>query len=312
MLMVFSITFPIFAMVVLGYVLVAMGGLKPGDMRVFGRYVMNIALPVLVFQSVASRPAAEVFQPGYMGAYLIGGLITIALGFVWFSFATDPGRRGIAVMGTTCPNSGFIGYPLMLLLYPNLAGSVLAMNMLVENAVFIPLALVLIEMGKPSGEAHPLRQVRNVLIGVIKRPLVIGIILGLVASLTGLSLPAPVMRLTGLVAASAAAPALIVIGGSLVVLPVRGNRALAGQIVLGKLIVMPLATALAVLAIMALGVPLSDDLRIAVILAAAMPMFTIYTVFSQEAGHEGVASIALLGATAASFLTLNLLLAVLI
>ncbi|MEJ2037244.1 MAG: hypothetical protein P8X69_14905 [Maritimibacter sp.] len=58
--------------------------------------------------------------------------------------------------------------------------------------------------------------------------------------------------------------------------------------------------------------PLSDDLRIAVILAAAMPMFTIYTVFSQEAGHEGVASIALLGATAASFLTLNLLLAVLI
>lgn len=312
MVTIFGITFPIFAMVALGYVLVAKGGLQPGDMRVLGRYVMNIALPALVFQAVAARPAVEVFHPGYMGAYAIGGLITAALGFGWFFLTTDPARRGIAVMGTTCPNSGFIGYPMLLLLLPDLAGSVLAMNMLVENVILIPLALVMIEMGKPTGEAHPLRQVRDVLIGVIRRPLVIGILLGLVVSLTGFSLPVPVTRLTGLVAASAAAPALIVIGGSLVGLPTRGNRALAVQIVLGKLILMPLVTCLAVLALTALGLPVTGDIRIAVVLSAAMPMFTIYAVFAQEAGQEGLASISLMGATIAAFFTLNVLLALLV
>jgi hypothetical protein len=34
-------------------------------------------------------------------------------------------------------------------------------------------------------------------------------------------------------------------------------------------------------------------------------MFTIYTVLAQETGHEGLASLALLMATVASFVTLN-------
>jgi len=44
---------------------------------------------------------------------------------------------------------------------------------------------------------------------------------------------------------------------------------------------------------------------VALILSAAMPMFGIYTVMAQDYGHEGLASIALLGATAASFFTLS-------
>jgi len=311
MLTVFAITFPIFAMVALGYALVARGVFRPGDMRVFGGWVLNIALPALIFQAVAARPAAEVFNPAYMGAYLTGGLVTMLLGFLWFTATTDASRRGVAVMGATCPNSGFVGYPLMLILMPDLAGLVLAMNMLVENVVIVPLALVIMELGKPAGQGHPAKRVGKVLLGVLRRPMVIGMALGLVVSLSGLDLPAPVERLVGLVASSAAAVALFVIGGSLVGLPVKGNRALAGQIVTGKLIVMPLVTFLAVLGLGALGLTLTGDLRSAVILSAAVPMFTIYSVFAQEAGHEGLASLAQMGATTGAFVTLNLLLWVL-
>lgn len=311
MLAVFGITFPIFAMVALGYGLVARKVFKPADMRVLGRYVMNIALPALIFQAVASRPAAEVFHPGYMGAYLAGALVTMALTFGWFSITTGPARRGVGVMGATCPNSGFVGYPLMLILFPDLAGLILAMNMLVENVVIIPLALVIMELGKPAGAGHPARRAGKVLVGLVKRPMVIGMLLGLAVSLSGLTLPEPIMRLVGLVAASAAALALLVIGGSLVGLPARGNRALAGQIAAAKLLVMPAATFLAVLGLGALGLAVTGDLRVAVILSAAVPMFTIYSVFAQEAGHEGLASIAQLGATTGAFFTLNALLAVL-
>jgi len=308
MLTILGITFPIFAMVALGYGLVWKGVFKPADMRVFSSYVMNIALPALIFSAVASRPAREVFNLAYMGVYLAGALATILIAFLWFSATTDTSRRGVAVMGTTCPNSGFIGYPLMLILLPDQAGLILGMNMLVENVVIIPLALVIMELGKPAGEGNPLARVGRVLTGVIRRPMVIGMMLGLLVSLLGVSLPTPVDRLVGLVSASAAALALIVIGGSLVGIEIRGNRSLAAQIAAGKLLVQPAFTFLALVGLGALGLTLSDDLRMAVVVTAAIPMITIYSAFAQEAGHEGLASIAQLGATTAAFVTLNLLL----
>ena len=284
---------------------------KPADMKTFGSWTMNIALPALIFHAVASRPVSEVFNLAYMGIYLSGALITIVIGFLWFSATQDPARRGVAIMGTSCPNSGFVGYPLILVLFPDQAGLVLAFNMLVENVVIIPLALVIMELGKPKDQSHPLRQVAQVLLGVVKRPLVIGIALGLVVSITGITLPGPVDRLVSLISASAAALALLVIGGSLVGLPLRGNRALAAQIVAGKLLVMPAATALLMVALGSFGISLPHDLAVAVILSAAVPMFAIYSVFAQEAGHAGLASLAQVGATAFSFVTLNLLLLIL-
>lgn len=308
MFTVLGITFPIFAMVLLGYGLVSRGLFKPEDMKTFGTYALNIALPALIFHAVASRPVSEVFNLGYMGVYLAGALITMALGFAWFSATQDPARRGVAIMGTACPNSGFVGYPLMLVLFPDQAGLILAFNMLVENIVIIPLALVVMELGKPKGEGRLLRQIANVFLGLARRPLVIGIALGLVVSLTGLPLPGPVERLVSLVSASAAALALLVIGGSLVGLPMKGNRALAGQIVVGKLLVMPAATGLVLVLFAGFGVTLPPDLVTAVILSAAVPMIAVYSVFAQEAGHAGLASLAQVFATAFSFVTLNALL----
>ena len=308
MFTVLGITFPIFAMVALGYGLVARGVFATGDLKVFGKYTMNIALPALIFHAVAARPAAEVFNLVYMGSYVGGALVTIALGFVWFSATQIPSRRGVAVMGTACPNSGFIGYPLMLVVFPDMAGLILALNVLVENVVIIPIALLIMELGKPKGEGHPLARLGKVLLGVVTRPLVIGMALGLVASLSGVAMPAPTERLVTLLSASAAAPALLVIGGSLVGLPVRGNTRLAGQIVVGKLLVMPAVTTLILTAFGAFGHTLPPDLATALILSSAVPMIAIYTVFAQEAGHEGLASLAQLGATTLSFFSLNVLL----
>ncbi|HCQ64860.1 MAG TPA: transporter, partial [Rhodobacteraceae bacterium] len=253
----------IFAMVAIGYALVARGMFRPEEMKTFGTYVMNLALPALVFHTVASRPVSEVFNIGYMSVYLAGALITIGLGLLWFTATQSPSRRGVAIMGTTCPNSGFIGYPLMLVLFPDQAGLILALNMLVENVVIIPTALLIMELGEPKGQGRVLPQLARVFLGVVKRPLVIGMALGLLVSLSGLVLPEPLERLVTLVSASAAALALVVIGGSLVGLPMKGNRGLAGQIVAGKLLVMPAATVLVLLALGTYGVTLPPDLKTA-------------------------------------------------
>ncbi|SHI40494.1 hypothetical protein SAMN05444000_10157 [Shimia gijangensis] len=302
-----TIIFPIYAAIAIGYIVVRKGWFSPADMRSFGKYVMNIALPALLFNAVASRDIADVFHPGYLASYTIGGLATIAVAFVWFSVtARDKSRRAVAVLGSTCPNSGFIGYPLMLLTFPEIAGMVLALNFLVELVVLIPIGLMLMDSARDGDHDTVLQQVVSNLASVLRRPMFIGLMLGLVVSAFGVPIPGALDHLVRIVAASASALSLIVIGGSLVDLPLKGNRLFAAQITAAKLLLHPTMVFLAVLVLPLLGLaPMSHDLFAALILSAAISMFGVYPVLAQESGLEGLASIAMLMATSAAFFTLS-------
>ena len=309
MIAVLGITLPLFAAVLLGYFCVRGGLFKPTDMRLFGSFVLNVALPALLFLAVATRDARDVFNITYMAVFATGALLTIAASFIILSLLkTSPSRRAVAVMGTSCPNSGFVGYPLMLLAFPDSAGQILALNMLVENFLIIPLCLVLFELSKERNGTGIVRLIGQIALNVLRRPMVIALLLGLAVSLLRVPLPEPVIRTTSLFAASASALALFTIGGALVGLPFKGHRTLAALTAAGKLLLHPALAALALSAAMALGLPpLSRELAAAVILSAAIPMFSIYALFAAELGHEGMASIAQVLATGASFLTLSAL-----
>jgi hypothetical protein len=144
---------------------------------------------------------------------------------------------------------------------------------------------------------------------VLRRPMVIAIILGAVFAALNLPMPATLDKVFSMLAVSASSLALFFIGGALVGLPFRGNRGLAAFIALGKLVVFPaMAFALLLLA-PTIGLPLLDrHMQVILILSAAMPMISIYAILCQDAGTEGLASLALLGTTAASFVTLSALL----
>lgn len=309
-LTIFGITFPIFAMVAIGYVSVTKGVFRPKDMAVLGGWVMNFALPALVFGSISSRPITEVIHPDYIAVYMFSGVFTACVAFLWFSYAADPGRRGVVTMISYCPNSGFIGYPMFLILVPDHAGIILAMNFLVENIVFIPLALMAIEAGKPREDrrGNALQQLAGVFKGLVKRPLVIAIILGFIVSALGLSLPGPVRHLIELIANSASAVALFVIGGSLVGLSFEGNLRLASQAAVGKLIVMPIFAALVIFAMSQIGHKMDPDFRTAGYLSAALPTMAIAALFAQEVGRGALASLSILINTLGAFVTLNIVL----
>ena len=303
---VFTITFPIYAAIALGYVLVRMGWFSQADTRLFGRFVLNVALPALLFHALATRDVTEIFQPSYALVFMMGGIATIVLGWVWFRL-TEPQspRRALALMGISCPNSGFIGYPVMLLLLPDQAGLILGLNFLVENFVIIPLCLVLLGLSDAS-EPSPWRRVGTTLLNVLKMPLVIALLLGLGFSASGLALPASAGRVMDMLGASAAALSLISIGGALFQVPLTGNLWLALQIAGGKLILHPLVMAAVAFALLGSGwVTLSPDLLLALILSSAMPMLTVFLLFAQQRDLGDIASLSLLITTVLGFFTLS-------
>ncbi|PRX31204.1 hypothetical protein SAMN05216257_10416 [Meinhardsimonia xiamenensis] len=302
-----SITFPIFAVIALGYGVVRAGLFRPAEMEVLGRFVLNLALPALLFSAVASRPLGAVIDPAYMGLYAIAGVVTLVLVTAALRLlGVGPRRRAVAALGVACPNSGFVGYPMFLLVFPDLAGRILALNFLVEMVVMIPLSLMLLEAARQEGPASPLAALWRSFAGLFRRPMMLALLAGVAASAADLAMPAPAERALALLAQAAGAVSLIVIGGSLVGLPRKGNVVLAAQIAFGKLVVFP-AIAIATLATAAaLVLPLPEERMVAaLILTAALPMFSIFPVLAQEYGQGGAASLAMLATTALSFFTLS-------
>jgi len=52
-------------------------------MRVFGQFVIKLALPALLFSALAKRNINEILNGSYVLAYLGGTLALIGLGLLW-------------------------------------------------------------------------------------------------------------------------------------------------------------------------------------------------------------------------------------
>jgi len=308
---VLSITFPIFAVIGIGYAVVKVRLFGAEDLSAVGKFVLNLALPAALFSGVAKTRIAEIADPAYLAAYAGGGLATIAVGWAVLRLQrVAPARTGAAVLGAAAPNSVFVGFPIMLLAYPAVAAKVLALNLIVENFLIIPLALALMS-AEAARKVSAAAFLRDLAWDMLKRPMILGLLAGLAVSLSGIGLPSAIDRLTGLLGTGSAGLALFFIGGSLARLPLRGNRLVAAEVVAGKLVLHPAAVALAIWALPFAGLALAPELVAPLVLTAAMPMIGIYAILASEVGHEGMASIALIAATGLSFLTLSALLAAL-
>lgn len=304
-----GITGPIYLAIALGYVCTRLGWFSKADMRVLGQFVVKVALPALLFNAVASRNLAEILNTTYLLAYTLGSLLVIGLGLWWGKRQQLPFIDNVmAVMGMSCSNSGYMGYPILLLTLAPVAAVSLALNMMVENLVVIPLLLVLAERGLGHG-GHG----REVLVRTVRQlatnPLIVALAAGLLVALLRWELPAPLLRSVNLFAAASAGLSLFVIGGTLFGLPLQGMGRRIAPIVVGKLLVFPAAVALATLALPRLGLPpLEPSLQLAAVMMAAMPMMGIYPILAQSYGKQELGAAALLVTTVVSFFTLSALL----
>mgnify|MGYP001765172179 FL=1 len=304
MLDILAITGPIYLCIALGYLATRHGLFDRADMRVFGKFVIQLALPALLFNALSQRSVSEIFNGRYLAAYALGGLILLSAAVLWYRKVGREGmsRSAIMAMGMSCPNSGFVGYPMLLLtLGAPVAGVALALNMVVENLLIIPVLLALADMENHEA-GHWRKLVMQTVRGLVRNPLIIAIVLGFLVSATGLHIPSPVSRTVTLFAQASSALSLFVIGGSLVGLQLQGLKSAVAQIGIGKLLLHPLC----LLAVMTWLVPVGDpQLKTALLLTGAMPMMGIYAILAQRHGHEGLASAALLVGTMASFFTLS-------
>jgi predicted permease len=298
-----GITGPIYLAIALGYLATRQGVFVQSDMQVFGKFTIHLALPALLFNALSQRSVGEILNADYLLAYALGSMAVIGGGLFWARQVKGHSLSysSMMAMGMSCPNSGFVGYPIMLLSFGPVAGVALALNMVVENLLMIPFLLAVADAD--GGQSGRWKQVLwQTLKNLAKNPMIWGIVGGFLFSLSGWTMPAPLGRTVNLFAQASAALSRFVIGGSLVGLKAEGLKGPVTQIVVGKLLVHPLV----MWGVLVWLVPIADPaLRSAALLTGALPMLGIYTILSQRHGHGAVSAAALLVTTVGSFFTLS-------
>ncbi len=305
MLNILTIIGPLFLTIAIGYVAVRQRLFKKAEIGILGRFVIQIALPALLFKSLAERSFETIINLDYLLAYGLGSLLSLLLCLLLASRIEHASRAllGMVAVGGSLSNTAFIGFPLITQFIGPQGTVPLALSFLVENLLILPLALAIAESGSSSGQKF-FAVLAGVAKSLLKNPLLIAIMLGLVCALLEFELPEIVTRVVSLLAGASSPVALFVIGGTLVGLRVGGEMAPIGLVVLGKLVLHPLAVA----AMMLVFVPAEHYLVVAGVLIAALPMFSIFPIIAQKYQQQGWCASALMLTTIASALSLSLVL----
>jgi len=297
---------PLFAVILIGFLAVRSGYVPAESLRPVGEVVLRIALPALIFLSVAGAAPGEGLQPMALLAIGLGSLAAFACGVAVAIWGLRMPLRQAAMvgLGISASNSGFIGYPVVQQLYGTAeAGRLLAHMMVVENLLIIPLALILSSNAGGGGSVRAWALLRD----LTRNPLILALGAAIAFQMAGLSLPSHAAHTLDLLARMSAPAALLVVGATLAALRPQGQAGAPAVIVLGKLLLHPALT-FAAFAVVG-GMP--GPFVLGAVLFAAMPMMSVYPILCQRAGLGPLAASALLAATILGTVTIPLWLPVL-
>ncbi len=312
MLSAVAIVLPIFALVLAGFLARRLGALGPGASTEINRFVVQLALPALLFDIVANSHGDELWQPGFIAAFGLSSLAAYGLAFA-LRLRARQSLADLAIEGLDAgyANVGFMGFPLGLQALGHDALVPATIASIITICVVFALAIVLIEISRQSG-TRGLALVMRLGGSLLRNPLVVTPFLGALFPLTGLGVPAPLGVFLKLLGGAASPCALVALGLYLANdraphSAARSHGAVAWLVAV-KLVAHP---ALAWL----LAYPLLDLAPVparAAVLFAALPTGTGAFMLAGYYGHGiGTTSRAILLSTLLSVVTLSLYIATL-
>lgn len=304
MLDILAITLPVYLIIATGYVAVRLKYIDDASTTALSRFTIRISLPALIFGAIAFSGEEGVINWHVAGGYLAASLVLLVAGahLMRRAFGEGKGASWIHGLGMSQANSGFIGYAIASMVFPDTALPVLAWLMIVENTVVIPVAIVAADLA--SNKAASLSEAaRKAWTSFSTNPLVIAVALALFVRVVGIPIPGKVETTVQMVASVAPVVALFVVGGMIAQYSISPYWRRTATITFGKLILHP------ALVFLFLGILVgwNDPFVLTAVLFASVSMLTIYPILGAQHGAEQVCATALITATGVSFFTVSAL-----
>jgi malonate transporter len=300
---VIEVVAPVFLLVLIGYLVAYAGILKTRDIDGLTRFVFNIALPVLLFDSLVQVTLPSQFNWQFFFSYYLVVLViyglAVWLGRKWFALSSK--EQGVFGMGAAYSNLVLVGLPIISGGLGDEALLPLFLLVSVHSAVLYFLATVMVE--RDAGNGRSPRQVAlQTSKNLVRNPIIIGLVLGLLFNLLAVPIPQPFAEAISMMSQVALPCSLFVLGASLTAYKITGHYSEAWLMIGLKLVVQPVLVWILVfqvfemdplwstVAVMAAGMPVGINAYMfaqnyqasIAVLSTAVLISTILAIFSQS------------------------------
>ncbi len=301
---IFLKTFPFFALIGVGYIAGVTRFFTEQATAYLTKFVFYFALSAMLFRFSSNLSLGDLFNWNFVFAYLCGSIVVYVLaGLVALLRGVSITEAAIEAQCSIIGNVGFLGIPMLALLMGDEAVGHIMMVLAIDLLVFGSIVVMII-VGTRDGRMS-IGLISVLIMGLLKNPMILSIIAGLVWASLSLPVPQPVNEFMIILGSAATPGALFAIGASLASKSAERVE-VAGWLSVCKLLLHPAAVAVCALYLFEVE-PYAAAVMIA---ASALPVAgNIYI----QAQHYGVApqrvSASILVSTTFSILTVSAVIA---
>jgi len=278
----FNVIAPVFFLMVLGYLLVNYTSLADRKLtKQANAIVFKIFLPCMLFYNVyQSDIGAEIHSRIKLCIWAAGGLLIlfVLLCLIVPKVVKQENQQGVVIQGIFRSNYVIFGVAVV----QNMYGVKSTTTAAILSAILVPmynfLAVVALSIFGEKRETDW----KKIILDIVKNPLIISSVLGIIFSLLGIRLPTAVDTTVQDLAKLSTPIAFMILGGDLDFSKVKGNLKVASAVLTIKLVILPL---IMIPLIVMMGYRDADLLS--GLLAYQTPVAVSSYIMAQQAGADG-------------------------
>jgi hypothetical protein len=278
----FNVIAPVFFLMVLGYLMVNYTSLADRKLtKQANAIVFKIFLPCMLFYNVyQSDIGAEIHSRIKLCIWAAGGLLIlfVLLCLIVPKVVKQENQQGVVIQGIFRSNYVIFGVAVV----QNMYGVKSTTTAAILSAILVPmynfLAVVALSIFGEKRETDW----KKIILDIVKNPLIISSVLGIIFSLLGIRLPTAVDTTVQDLAKLSTPIAFMILGGDLDFSKVKGNLKVASVVLTIKLVILPL-----IMIPMIVMMGYRDADLLSGLLAYQTPVAVSSYIMAQQAGADG-------------------------
>ena len=208
-------TLPVFAVMVLGWLLKRKGFLTEGFTKVADKLVFKVALPCMLFLDIAEMDPSQLLD----GKFVLYGFVVTLISIlgIWGltkALMKDKTQVGAFVQGAYRSSAAVLGIALITNVYGNAGYAPLMI--LASVPLYNIFAVVILVLEAGGGGKLDAARMKSVVLNVLKNPILIGIFLGTPFAILQIPIPSMAEKTLSMLSNLATPLSLIVIGAAFV------------------------------------------------------------------------------------------------
>ncbi|MCI2285489.1 AEC family transporter [Colwellia sp. MSW7] len=231
-----SITAPIFILISLGAWLCHIKFINDEFIHISSKFIFNIGLPIILFTKTAAHDFKHLINVSNIAIMAITTMLVYFLsGLTAGKFIGEKRDKGVFVQGSFRGNLIILGLAFCANAYPEKGIAIATIPTAITIIMYNLLSIYTLN----NSLHHQGASLKKNIVDILKNPLIIGIMVGLLANLLNFKTPDIIAQSNQYIAKMTLPLALIAIGGSLNFLQIKQNIKTAFAASLWKVIISP-------------------------------------------------------------------------